>query len=88
MTGPQEGDLLIRDAAGVDEAFVVADVRSRATLEGPFSSLVDAALAARRLSPHGVIWRETTDGRGRSLGEPYALPINSLSRDPAPEKPQ
>jgi hypothetical protein len=82
VNGPKQGDLLIRDATGADEAFVIADVLSRETLEGPFSSIVDAALAARRLSPDGVIWRETTDGRGRSLGDPYALPINTISRDP------
>ena len=78
---PKDGDLLIRDAPGADDAFVIADGLNHHTVAGPFSSIGDAAAAARRLSPNGVIWRETTDGRGRSLGDPYALPMDTLNRD-------
>jgi hypothetical protein len=69
------GDLLIRDAIASGEFFLI-DALSREPIDGPFDSFRAAIAAAQVLSPQAVIWRETTDQRGRSLGDPFALPID------------
>jgi hypothetical protein len=76
MTGPRAGDVIIRDAVAAPGEFLIADALTNETLLGPIPSIRAAVDAARAFSPNGTIWRQTSDERGRSLGDPFAMPLD------------
>ena len=72
MLRPTRGDLLIRDVAF---GYVVVDAVTMHPLGPPYRTIADAAVNARRLSATGHVWRQTVDGRGRPLGDPFLLEL-------------
>ena len=74
MPHPTDGDTLLRDAAS---GYVVVDAMTLQPLAGPYPTIAEAALTARRLIGvgEGHVWRDNVDGRGRRLGEPFLLEL-------------
>jgi hypothetical protein len=58
--------------------FVLIDTITRHRLDGPFTSLRDAAEAARTLRTGATLWCEFFDSRGRAFGQPIRLELNRL----------
>jgi hypothetical protein len=76
MSEPESGDVLVREAA---VGYVVMDAITLRELSGPCFSIADACTTARRLLPRARIWREIVDRRGRALGPPFLLELQSSS---------
>lgn len=78
MPVPRLGDVIVRSQAGsADAVFVVVEPATDRFLSGPFTSLLEAVNAAkRRLAPHGRVWHDEIDQRGRSLRPPILLPTS------------
>ena len=74
---PTAGDLLIRDVAASPGEFMLVDADTQRSLAGPFASLQAALAAAKSLRPTGKVWKEHCDSRGRVLGPPLELPVQS-----------
>ena len=80
MFRPKRGDVVIRDAISTPGEFYVADAVTNAPVVGPFPSITAALTAARAFSAAGAVWRETSDERGRPLGDPFVLPLEDEER--------
>ena len=74
MSNPSAGDVVICDSAA---GFVIADAVTHAPMSGPYLTIADAALAARKLVADGHVWRENLDARGRALGPPFLLELRA-----------
>ena len=69
---PTTGDVVVRDVAA--GGYLIVDAVTRRAVGGPYFSIADAVVKARRLCG-GHIWRESLDARGRSLGPPFLLEL-------------
>ena len=71
-TGPQPGDLIIRNTVNLQFEIVVASDGRR--IGGPFNSFAAAHARARRTAGNGArLWQQSVDVRGRSLGRPVPV---------------
>jgi hypothetical protein len=71
LTGPQPGDLIIRNT--LNERFEVFDADGH-HVAGPFESFVAANLRARIESKGGAVWQQAFDSGGLALGDPVVVP--------------
>ena len=70
-TGPQPGDLLIRNT--LNERFEIFDADGH-HVAGPFESFVAARFRALLESKGGAVWQQAFDGGGLALGDPVVVP--------------
>jgi uncharacterized protein YqjF (DUF2071 family) len=71
LTGPQPGDLLIRNT--LNERFEIVDADGN-HVAGPFESFVAARFRALIESKGGAVWQQAFDVRGLPLGDPVVVP--------------
>ena len=76
MVAPEPGDIVIRGTTA--QGFELVDPLSARHIAGPFATFTVAAIAARAKGAR-VIWQQSIDHRGRSLGEPLRLSIATRS---------
>lgn len=70
-TGPQPGDLIIRNTA--NEHFEVFAVDGK-HLAGPFESFPAAHAHARVVAKGADVWQQMYDHRLRPMGQPLLIP--------------
>ena len=70
-TGPQPGDLIIRNTVTLHFEVLTID---GGRIAGPFKSFAAARTRAQRTADGATIWQQAVDVRGRALGQPVRVP--------------
>ena len=70
-TGPQPGDLIIRNTTTLRFEVLTID---GGRIAGPFESFAAARIRAQLTANGATVWQQAVDFRGRALGVPVPAP--------------
>ena len=70
-TGPQPGDLIIRNTITLHFEVLTID---GGRIAGPFESFAAARIRAQLTADGATVWQQAVDVRGRALGVPVPVP--------------